>query len=836
MSSYEPPQDQAAAYHLGKLGAQLHAEREARARAEQTNAYLLGLLTEQHISPTSRDLSAASISRTKPDAELVQQLLDASEQRIEELQLELQLEKLKAGLDKGKDCSQTRATPSNMVLGRVVHPSSVEREATLLAERVPASRTTYSSSESKPVAPHQEKNTVVNSHGLSEATDIPTAEWMCPVEKDNPKPEHTEKMRFKSFFAPSSAAPAHPAENIAQQIPETQAMTSQTHPLLPIPPAVSVKSVSAAEFQDETTRFSRFEKDDPSRAPHSHGRPPPNYRPFHPGHFPHQPWAPRGPLQLPPRPPFPGTNLISYADLDRPVEPPLPLHEQPSSGYLDFDEHLYDEPSSSKVENTKTIAKATTPHQLLPNSHGLKQSIHARSPYWPGFKTMVHNFRHVDIAKIPSTDSIPNLLNQITRSYFLLSVTPPKKTVRVVSPTEVETSYALTLEFARGDIAAEFVRSAEDILQKVLGCGGGFNVTQRRDRPSPLLPREVGEAVWRCGASRTLVIEEPGAALRVPANLRYQIEHCRYTTGSRHGERGRGCAGECGGRLQDSPEFLQDGSIRLVFWDVRDATVAYKTWTMSPLFRHAEVSYERDVVLPELEEEEAEEGDSGVKKNTVEVVQGGDEKSDEDAKASGSEGKHIGTRGAITSNPSSVEIEIEKEEDEGYAAGSSEDMESSIILSPKSIFPPSQNHPDTSAHHHPGVGLSSNESNVDVEVDVETPTITDHRAVLNYGDASDDIEEGEIREPLATPTENSLSSGLLPPPPRTMTITSTSTLSIDHVPCDPFKDPTLQDRGPEKAVCGESEDVKGKAASQAGCVNLEGTGKLMGRSRWAAAS
>ncbi|KAL0254707.1 hypothetical protein SLS55_009230 [Diplodia seriata] len=685
-----------------------------------------------------------------------------------------------------------------------------------------------------PVATHQEKNTVVNSQGLSEATDIPTAEWMCPVERDDPKPEHTAKMRFKSYFALSSAAPAHaahPAENIAQQVPEAQAMTSQTHALLPIPPAVSVKRVPEAECQDETTRFSRFERD-PPRAPHSHGRPPPNHRPFHPGHFPHQPWTPRGPLQLPPRPPFPGTNLISYADLDRPVEPPLPLHEQPSSGYLDFDEDLYDEPSSSKVENTKTITKATTPHQVLPNSHGLKQSIHARSPYWPGFKTMVHNFRHVDIAKIPSTDSIPNLLNQITKSYFLLSVTPPKKIVRVVSPTEVETSYALTLEFARGDIAAEFVRSAEDILQKVPGCGGGFNVTQRRDRPSPLLPREVGEAVWHRGASRTLVIEEPGAALRVPANLRYQIEHCRYTTERRDGERGRGCAGECGGRLQGSPEFLQDGSIRLVFWDVRDATVAYKTWTMSPLFRHAEVSYEKDGVLPELEEE-AEEGDSGVQKNTVGVVQDGDEKRDEDAKVSGSEGKHIGTRGATTSNPSSVDIEIEKEEDEGYAAGSSEDMENSIILSPKSSFPPPKNHPNTSAHHH-GVDLSSNESSVDV--DVEKSTMANHHAVLNYGDASDDIEEGEIREPLSTPTENSLSSGFLPPPQETTTMTSTSTLSINDVPCDPFKDLALQDRGPEKAECGESEDVKGKAASQARCVNLDSTGKLMGCSRWAAAS
>ncbi|OJD31128.1 uncharacterized protein BKCO1_5200066 [Diplodia corticola] len=705
MSAYELPHDQVAAYHLGKLEAQLLAEREARTRAEQANAYLLQLYTEQRALPTSRDLPLSSTAHDGPRAEHLQQLLNASERRIEELQLE----KLKAEHRNGTGRNGS-AGASDMVLGRALYASPAETEPKLLAPR-----------------------TVCNPSESKKFTDIPTAEWMYPVKEAKPKPEHAAKPHFKSYFAPAPAAPAQAAE--------TQAAARQFDAPLPLGSTDAVHSVPAPHHKDETTRFGRFERDCP-RAPRSHGRPPPNPRPLYP-----QPWPPRAHPQLPPRPSFAATDLISYADLDRPAEPPLSLHEQPSRGYLDFNEDLYDEPSPAKTGNDETATKTATAHQLLPESHGLKQSIHARSPHWPVFETARHNHRHVDVTEIPSVDSVASLLNRVAGSHFLLSATPPKKTVRVVSPLEVESSYALTLEFARGDAAADFVRSAEgDALER------GLKATQRCDRPSPLLPRELGEAVWRHGATRTLVIDEPGAALRVPANLRYQIEHCPYTTGRKDGD----------GRLQRSPEFLHDGSIRLVFWDVRDAVVAYRTWTTSPLFRQAEVNYERDGVLPELED---------VEKKTV---QRSDEKGDEDAKRDESDGKHAGTRGTAISDPPLVEVDVEKEEDDGYAAGSSEDMENSITFSPtkdarshgkRSPILPSQRRPV-------GVCLPSNQE------DAKGSSTGD---VDSYDDDPDDTEEGEIREFLAAATEKPLASDALPPPPKTMT--STSTLSVDGIPC-----------------------------------------------------
>ncbi|KAF4538538.1 uncharacterized protein LTHEOB_10629 [Lasiodiplodia theobromae] len=761
MNSYEIPKDQAAAYHLGKLDAQLRAEREARIRAEQTVACLLGLRVDEHGPPAASNLSGSGTA-SKSDTGLLQQ-------RLEELRLEVELERLKAKLHHDK------RPGSNAVLGGVVHASPAKMEDALPPEMVIDPPTVYNSSE------QFAKRAELGHQDRSEETDIPAAEWMHPTKKEERKPKEPTKSRHKSYFAPSSAAAPGDVTAVEE--------SAEVHAPEPVRPTVSAKSFSQTQHRDETTRFGRFERDQ-LRPPRSHGRPPPNPRPFYPGYFP-QPWPP----QISPRPYFGGSKLISYADLDRPVEAPLPLHEQPSSGYLDFSEDLYDEPSASKVDNKKATATSTpSSYQLVPESYGLKRSIHARSPYWPIFKSALHNHRHVDVTNILSIESIPGLMEQASKSYLLLSVTPPKKTVCVVSPTEVATSYALTLEFARGDAAADFVRSTEYASPREKGCSNDFKATQHCG-PSPPIPIEIGEVVWRGGASRTLVIEDPGAALRVPANLRYQIEHCPYTTSGKDGGKGGGSAGGCDGRLQDPPEFLQDGSIRLVFWDIRDAVVAYKKWTTSPLFKRTEISYERYGVLPELEGEEDGEGDpSAGREDMARGIQESDGKHDEDPKNSETSGKDIETHGAMTSAIASVGIE--REEDDGYAAGSSEDMENSVILSPKCSISreepnmqpanasqrspiPTRHQPAASPRRRIGVYLSSHEHDLSVESTTEDEDEDDldrdatrhpaaginHNTILNYDGTSDDIEEGEIREPPAIPAEKLLTSGTIPQEP-----------------------------------------------------------------------
>lgn len=186
MNSYEIPKDQAAAYHLGRLDAQLCAEREARIRAEQTVACLLGLRVEEHGPPASSNLSGSGTA-SKSHAGLLQQ-------RLEELKLELELEKLKA------EIRHDKRPGSNAVLGGVVHASPAKMEDALPLETVIDPRTVYNSSE------QFSQRTELGHQDRSEETDIPAAEWMHPTKKEDRKPKEPTKPRHKSYFAPSSAA------------------------------------------------------------------------------------------------------------------------------------------------------------------------------------------------------------------------------------------------------------------------------------------------------------------------------------------------------------------------------------------------------------------------------------------------------------------------------------------------------------------------------------------------------------------------------------------------------------------------------------------------------
>lgn len=186
MNSYEVPKDQAAAYHIGKLDAQLRAEREARIRAEQTVACLLGLRVDEHGPPASSNLSGSGTA-SKSDAGLLQQ-------RLEELRLELELEKLKA------EIRHDKRRGSNAVLGGAVHASPAKMEDALPAETAIDPPTVYDSSE------QFAKRTEFGHQDRSEETDIPAAEWMHPTKKEERKPKEATKPRHKSYFAPSSAA------------------------------------------------------------------------------------------------------------------------------------------------------------------------------------------------------------------------------------------------------------------------------------------------------------------------------------------------------------------------------------------------------------------------------------------------------------------------------------------------------------------------------------------------------------------------------------------------------------------------------------------------------
>ncbi|EOD49279.1 hypothetical protein UCRNP2_3961 [Neofusicoccum parvum UCRNP2] len=506
------------------------------------------------------------------------------------------------------------------------------------------------------------------------------------------------------------------------------------------------------------------------------------------------------------RVPAGNSRLPSYADLDRPNVPSFggpivhgPPHTLPSISHTGFSEALYDDPSSSPSSSATNAQKTTT----------------TTLQHWPVFSDPLHNRRHVELRNLPESASLPAVMRQIT-GFALLSVSPLRRVAAVVSPYRTAVTHSVTLEFARGDAAAAFVRSTAAVPIELPGSSGsdgkpGVVVAEQREQASAPIPRELGEAVWTAGASRALVIEAPGAALRVPANLRFQIENCPYAPRGRGEEGG---VGEAGRLLQQPPAFFEDGAIGVVFRDVRDAVVAHRAWLRSPIFRNVGVAFEREGVLPELEAD-GEEEEEGHPESEVEVERKGEEGE------SGEDGGATGTTTSTASNLAST-TGVEREEDGRYVAGSSEDPEDSAAILGK---------PLTRSIEHFDAG--------DVDVGSETSTDDDddeneknrgptrrpiikQDAFLNYDGSSDGLEEGEIYEHPVTA-------------PATSPFTPPTSLTPKHVSAITRAVATSRTPAIQSDPDGETQVFRtpGGTLFKPGTTSPGRINELMGRSRWA---
>ncbi|KAL1635159.1 hypothetical protein SLS56_001911 [Neofusicoccum ribis] len=774
--------DLAAAYRMGELQAHLHAEREAHTRAKYTNGYLLELLSQQHKQ-----------APVDSGAVLLQQRLAAAEYRIRELELEL-----KFSQRSGNGAHKIRARSQGLVHDGSGRTSAAGTEISNDTGKAVNGEAPFSSKCTPSVKKPEEENEAKNGACPADpATDIPLAEWMQPGEKQKEiLSGRGVKPQVKRYFgAPTSDGVGGPNSKTApaavKDLPSPEPSPTPHRP----------------KHSQEPIRYGQSERDQ-QRLPRSVARPPAMAGPYyhqHPPKFPRQHLYHFSP-HFTTRAPASNSGLPSYADLDRPNVPSFggpivhgPHHALPSIGHTGFSEALYDDPSSPSSSSATNAQKTTTTLQ-----------------HWPVFSDPLHNRRHVELRNLPESASLPAVMRQIT-GFALLSVSPLRRVAAVVSPFRTAVTHSVTLEFARGDAAAAFVRSTAAVPIELPGSSSsGVVVVEQREQASAPIPRELGEAVWAGGASRALVIEAPGAVLRVPANLRFQIENCAYAPRGRGEEGGAGEA--CGLLLLQPPAFFEDGAIGVVFRDVRDAVVAHRAWLRSPIFRNVGVGFEREGVLPELEADGEEGGKGrpeGRPESEVEVERKGEE---------GESGEDGGATGATTSTASSVgsTTGVGKEEDGGYVAGSSEDPEDSAAILGK---------PLTRSIEHFDAG--------DVDVGSETSTdgdddeneknrgptirpIIKQDAFLNYDGSSDGLEEGEIYEhPVTAPA----TSPFAPPTSLTPKHVSAITRAVAT-----SSTPAIQS-GPD----GETQVFRTPGGTlfkpgttSPGCIN-----ELMGRSRWA---
>lgn len=599
-------------------------------------------------------------------------------------------------------------------------------------------------------------------------------------------------------------------------------------------------------------RYGRFERDQPHTSRRACARPPPSNRPPYP-------------LQLPPNPYTGSSKRLSYADVDAPSIPSF--GDLPSAGYTGFTEDLYDD------QPPKPEKQASQPTALHQSRH---------TPNWPTFSNPLHARRHVDIPLLNPTTPLSTLVQYLPTANIPLLSLSTHRTVRVLSPTQTTVTNTLTLEFPHGATAAAFVGRCTRSTEALAVVGSPVH----RADPSPPISRTLGEAIWRGGASRVVVIEDAGAALRVPANLRYQVESCAYRKREEV--------------LQQEPEFLEDGAVRLVFMDVRDARVAVETWAKREGFRDVKVGYEREGAVPAL-------GEDGVEGEGMEAIEeatedGSDETSSggEVGKEGDGDGKQNERHGCSDSDSGSVSLSarsggytaestgLEREEDEGYAAGSSDYFEdlpiprlpplagSSDNLEDLPINPGQPHLASQEAQRSSSESVRSEEGDgklnsrmIDFSV---SPTEQDYSETssgeddaprrttiaqddttpfLNYDDDSpDSLKDGEIREAstlIATPSFS----------PRMMTTIAAPCTQNDHAsPRAPQRQmgpevsaaaaaaassPHMTPRMPAAATedvddAAEEEVFKtpGGTVYKPGTASPERIRSLMGKSRWAA--
>ncbi|EKG14630.1 hypothetical protein MPH_08103 [Macrophomina phaseolina MS6] len=195
MDPYEPPRGLAAVYHMGELQAQLTAEREKLKRAEQTNAFLIELISQQHPMPNKFNTEIESLR-----------------QRIQELKLELglknsQLEQAQKQVEHDHARKAYASLPGTL-LGGTVYASPLQMESPSCFEKqhdgVKDLQSGGLNSQDQGTALADAIKDLNEKHPVS---DIPEAEWMQPVEeKAGTKTDGARaKPQMKRYFDPAAA-------------------------------------------------------------------------------------------------------------------------------------------------------------------------------------------------------------------------------------------------------------------------------------------------------------------------------------------------------------------------------------------------------------------------------------------------------------------------------------------------------------------------------------------------------------------------------------------------------------------------------------------------------